>query len=43
MKPFDYYDLTRDEAFLREVFPMLEWCWDAQCRNLAGGMIPFKR
>ncbi|MCL5270824.1 MAG: hypothetical protein M1457_09815 [bacterium] len=38
---FDYYELTGDEQFLRDVFPMLEWCWEAQCRHLAGGMLPF--
>ena len=38
---FDYREKTGDDAFLREILPMLEWAFDAQRRHLLGGMLGF--
>ena len=38
---FDYLGHTGDDPFLRELFPMLEWAFDAQRRNLLRHMLPF--
>ena len=41
VQSFDYLEKSGDNYFMENIFPMLEWCWDAQRRNLAGGMLPF--
>jgi len=38
---FDYLEKSGDDKFLELIFPMLEWCWNVQENNLAGGMLPF--
>ena len=41
IQAFDYLKATKDETFLEEIFPMLEWAWQVQIPHLAGGMLPF--
>lgn len=41
LQAFDYFDRTKDDAFMAEIFPMLEWAWAAQKRHLHNGMLPF--
>ncbi|MFV0402247.1 MAG: hypothetical protein ACK5LX_16745 [Oscillospiraceae bacterium] len=41
LQAFDYLRATGDRAFLRELFPMLEWAFRAQADNIIGGMLPF--
>jgi hypothetical protein len=38
---FDYLRATGDNELLRGFLPMLEWAFDAQCRNLVRHMLPF--
>ena len=37
----DYRRATGDGATVRRLWPMLEWCWNVQQRQLAGGLLPF--
>jgi len=37
----DYFNKTGDVEFIKTLFPMLEWCWNAQLKHLAGGSLPF--
>ena len=37
----DYFNKTNDTEFTKTLFPMLEWCWNAQLKHLAGGSLPF--
>ena len=37
----DYYNKTGDKKFINKIFPMLNWCWNAQKKHLAGGSLPF--
>jgi len=41
MQAFDLLEKTGDQAFMKSIFPMLEWCWKVQKRHLAGNMLPF--
>lgn len=41
IQAFDYLEKTKDTAFVKEIFPMLEWAWNAQKKNLVSGMLPF--
>lgn len=41
IQAFDYLKCTKDNAFVKEIFPMLEWAWNCQKRNLAKNMLPF--
>lgn len=41
VQAFDYYQKTKDLAFLKRILPMLEWATQAQRRNLIDGMLPF--
>lgn len=41
IQAFDYLKKTNDTAFVREIFPMLEWAWLVQKNNLIKGMLPF--
>lgn len=38
---FDYLACTGDDPFLRGLFPMLEWAFEAERRNLLRHMLPF--
>jgi hypothetical protein len=38
---FNLLDATSDTVFVREIFPMLEWAFNVQKKNLANGMLPF--
>ena len=37
----DYIRAAGDDAFARKLWPMLEWCWNVQKRNLVDGMLQF--
>jgi hypothetical protein len=41
IQAFDYLKKSGDETFIELIFPMLEWCWNVQKKNLAKGMLPF--
>lgn len=41
IQAFDYLKKTNDAAFVKEIFPMLEWAWLVQKNNLIKGMLPF--
>ncbi|MDR3193790.1 MAG: hypothetical protein LBT76_00685 [Tannerella sp.] len=41
IQAFDYLKKTGDSDFIRMIFPMLEWAWDCQVRNLHRQMLPF--
>lgn len=41
IQAFDYLKKTNDTAFVKEIFPMLEWAWQMQKNNLKKGMLPF--
>ena len=41
IQAFDYLKSTDDEAFIREIFPMLDWAWQVQTEELINGMLPF--
>ncbi len=41
MQAFDLLSATSDSAFIREIFPMLEWAFGAQKKHLVQGMLPF--
>jgi len=41
VQAFDLSEKTRDDEFLEQIFPMLEWCWDVQKKHLLRGMLPF--
>lgn len=41
IQAFDYLKKTNDTAFVKEIFPMLEWAWQVQKNNLKKGMLPF--
>ena len=38
---FDYLERSNDEGFIQELFPMLEWAWNCQTKNLVKNMLPF--
>lgn len=41
IQAFDYLRASGDKAYLRTIFPMLAWAWDAQVGSLHLGMLPF--
>jgi len=41
IQAFDLLEKTGDNVFMTKIFPMLEWCWEVQKKNLVGGMLPF--
>jgi len=41
LQAFDYFNITGDTDFLKSLFDMLDWCWNAQLKHLAGGSLPF--
>lgn len=41
IQSFDYLQKTNDLDFVRKIFPMLEWAWKVQKRNLINYMLPF--
>lgn len=41
VQAFDYHRATNDDAFLAEIFPMLEWALEAQHKQLFQNMLPF--
>lgn len=41
MQAFDYLKKTNDKAFIKQIFPMLEWAWHGQQQQLIKYMLPF--
>jgi hypothetical protein len=41
IQAFDYLEKSGDQAFVKEIFPMLEWAFKSEKRNLAKSMLPF--
>jgi hypothetical protein len=41
IQAFDYLQASKDEAFIREIFPMLAWALSAQENQLFSEMLPF--
>jgi hypothetical protein len=41
MQAFDLLEKTGDQAFVKSILPMLEWCWEVQKKHLLGNMLPF--
>lgn len=41
MQAFDYLQGSGDIDFVKHIFPMLEWAWTVQQRNLIQDMLPF--
>jgi len=41
IQAFNLLEKTGDDKFMETLFPMLEWCWDVQKKNLVRGMLPF--
>lgn len=41
IQAFDYLKATNDDAFIAEIFPMLEWALNAQENQLFSFMLPF--
>lgn len=41
LQAFDDLEITGDDEFIAEIFPMLAWAWEAQARHLVDGMLPF--
>jgi hypothetical protein len=41
MGAFDILESTGDQRYLEKIFPMLEWAWEVQKKNLILDMLPF--
>lgn len=41
IQAFDLLEKSGDDAFIAEIFPMLDWCWKVQKKHLVRGMLPF--
>lgn len=41
IQAYNYLESSGDEVFLNEIFPMLEWAFEAQKRHIVNGMLPF--
>ena len=41
LQAFDYLARSGDDAFIKQIFPMLEWAWQVQQRHLVKDMLPF--
>jgi hypothetical protein len=41
IQAFDYLKQTKDQKFLKEIFPMLNWAWNTSKTKLAKDMLPF--
>jgi len=41
IQAFDYELRSGDEAYIAEIFPMLEWAWNVQKKHLIRYMLPF--
>ncbi len=41
MGAFDILASTGDQRFVEKIFPMLDWAWEAQTKNLVLDMLPF--
>ena len=41
LQAFDYLACSADTAFVKHIFPMLEWAWTVQQRHLVRNMLPF--
>jgi hypothetical protein len=41
IQAIDYTEQSKDKNFINKIFPMLEWAWNCQKRNLVKNMLPF--
>jgi hypothetical protein len=41
LQAFDLLAVSGDITFFEHIFPMLEWAWHSQVKNLVNGMLPF--
>ncbi len=41
IQAFDYLKRTKDQKFLKKIFPMLNWAWNTSKAKLAKNMLPF--
>ena len=41
IQAFDYLEKTNDANFIKTIFPMLQWAWNVQKKNLVKNMLPF--
>jgi hypothetical protein len=41
IQAFDYFKATKDDAFIVEILPMLEWALEVQQKQLFSDMLPF--
>jgi len=41
IQAFDYIKKTNDVGFIKSIFPMLQWAWNVQKKNLVKDMLPF--
>jgi len=41
IQAFDYLKKTSDVNFVKTIFPMLQWAWNVQKKNLVKNMLPF--
>ena len=41
IQAFDYLKKTNDKSFVKTIFPMLQWAWNVQKKNLVKNMLPF--
>lgn len=41
IQAFDYLKKTHDINFVKTIFPMLQWAWNVQKKNLVKNMLPF--
>lgn len=41
LQAFDYLKKTNDINFVKTIFPMLQWAWNVQKKNLVKNMLPF--
>lgn len=41
IQTFDYLKKTNDISFVKTIFPMLQWAWNVQKKNLVRNMLPF--
>ena len=41
IQAFDYLMASENEAYIKTLFPMLQWAWECQIKHLHHGMLPF--
>ena len=41
LQAFDYLKQSKDKSYMKKIFPMLEWAWNCQIKNIIKNMLPF--